>query len=198
FKKYERHLIIPLQILTPPVNLFSSPAKSQCTNPLCHSLGNGVNGLTWGSVEMQVGLFCACASCLLPLLRQIAPGLMSSISQSISGLSNVRTGTKSGVFSSGPHFSTRSRRDIEAYELQSEVRFLGKGTTSNAFWGGKGKAHDSGDVDNDDRSEKAVFYKSPNIGDIVKTVRVTVKDSSSVADEGDIIKENSVKKFEHV
>ncbi|KAH9209572.1 hypothetical protein DL95DRAFT_261751, partial [Leptodontidium sp. 2 PMI_412] len=28
---------------------------------------NGVNGSTWGSVEMQVGLFCACAPCLRPL-----------------------------------------------------------------------------------------------------------------------------------
>jgi hypothetical protein len=85
-----------------------------------------VDGSIWGVVEMKTGLFCACAPCLRPLLRKIAPSLMSSSAQT---LSNVRSKNISIIHSSRPRFQVRDGRDDVAFELQSKpyMGLSGKG-----------------------------------------------------------------------
>jgi len=48
---------------------------------------------TWSSIEINTGLFCTSAPTLRPLLRNIAPNLLSSISQTFTGRSTVGQST---------------------------------------------------------------------------------------------------------
>jgi hypothetical protein len=141
---------------------------------------------------MKTGLFCACAPCLRPLLRKIAPGLMSSAPQTLSN--TARSKNISGIHSSRPRFQVRRGRDDEAFELQSEpyMGLSGKGVISNDIWVGKEECSETRHAStNREGSEKVLSRSSLDVGGITKTVEIS--GSENLVDD-----ENSIKKFEHV
>ncbi len=166
---------------------------------------NGYEITTWTTLEVLTGLFCASAPCIRPLLRQIAPGLMSSVSQTFSGPSNGRTGGTGGKVygnATGISLSTRRKDRADAYELRSmggdEDFAPVTGLKGNStFWVEKGNAKDSSD-DDEGASQRGVLRSSgtgDELGatgsknDILKTVSVTVTDGE---------REKPVVRFEHV
>ncbi|KAH6665666.1 hypothetical protein B0J14DRAFT_209952 [Halenospora varia] len=168
---------------------------------------NSYDVTTWSSVEVSTGLFCASAPTIRPLLRQIAPGFMSSISQTFSG--PTRTGTKSGMYGTGTHKSRLRGRDVEAFELRSNENELGNngtGTVTTVSWAGNGKDKKKGSMSNSDEgdSQRSVLGAGKADEAILKTVSVTVTDgtNSSVldreGDEGASTGQNSIVRFEHV
>ncbi|KUJ17544.1 uncharacterized protein LY89DRAFT_584744, partial [Mollisia scopiformis] len=119
---------------------------------------------TWTTLEVATGLFCASAPCIRPLLRQIAPGFMSSLSQTFSGPSKART--KTGPSSKyGLGSVNRVGKRGEAFELSSR----GEGDRAT-FWIEEG----------DNRKSAADSEESENSkGNITKTVVVSVRHDES-------------------
>ncbi|KAF4628888.1 hypothetical protein G7Y89_g9255 [Cudoniella acicularis] len=72
---------------------------------------DGYDVTTWSSVEVSTGIFCASAPCIRPLLRQIAPGFMSSISATFSGPRTHTPATKSNIYGAGTLKSRLRGRD---------------------------------------------------------------------------------------
>ncbi|CZR67374.1 related to integral membrane protein [Phialocephala subalpina] len=142
---------------------------------------NGYEITTWSTVEVATGLFCASAPCIRPLLRQIAPGFMSSISQTFSGPSRARTHTgpssKYGIGS----VAGKSKRG-EAFELNSTG---GDGRGTGTFWVGE---EESGKRRSADEGSEVSVLPSRQVddggkGDIVKTVSVSVTSDAGVREE---------------
>jgi hypothetical protein len=150
-----------------------------------------MDGSTWGVVEMETGLFCACAPCIRPLIRKIAPRLLSASPESAAvDFSTARSNNISRTRSSRPRFPSH----YGVFELQSEphVGFPGKRSTSQGIWDGTGESRISTHVEtNNDGKVEVISESSTSIDGILKTVTIT--GSETLADD-----RNSIKKFEHV
>jgi hypothetical protein len=140
-----------------------------------HLLGNGYDITTWTSVEINVALFCSCAPTIRPLVRQVFPHLMASIS----GTSSY--GSQSNPYGQSAQRSQRIRGN--GIELQSETNIREK----KSFYSRK-------KILADDDSERGVLGKN-NSSEIMKTVDFVVTDDQANRDIG---RENGVHKFEHV
>ncbi|KAN0099524.1 hypothetical protein V8E51_013299 [Hyaloscypha variabilis] len=97
---------------------------------------------TWTSLEVGIGLFCASAPTIRPLIRQIAPNLLVSISQTLSGTSR-RQRTKYGTGKTNGYvngMATFGSRRAEAFELKSRdegefgERTEGQPREGSTFW----------------------------------------------------------------
>jgi hypothetical protein len=163
----------------------------QCANLIRLCLGNGIDGSTWGVVEMQTGLFCACAPCIRPLIRRIAPRLLSSSPETTAGdFSTSRSNDIPGTRSSRPRFPSH----YGDFELQTEphVGLPEKRPTSQGIWDGTGESRISTHIEtNNDGKVEVISGSSTSIDGILKTVTIT--GSETLADD-----RNSIKKFEHV
>ena len=120
------------------------------------------------------------------------------------------------MYGNGTHQSVLGKRSNDAFELTSgnergfagREKVKGKGMDTNAFWGGGGgrcgsEKESGSDGDGDEGSEKDIFGRDGSggragLGDIVKTVSVTVVEGVARGDEDDVSRENSIVKFEHV
>lgn len=175
----------------PLCKIFLHGPISQCANLIRLCLGNGIDGSTWGGVEMQTGLFCACAPCLRPLIRKIAPRLLSSSPETATvDFSNARSNNISGTRSSRPRFPSH----YGVFELQSgsHVGLSGKRPASQGIWDGTGESRISTHVEtNNDGKVEVISGSSESNNGILKTVTIT--GSETLADD-----RNSIKKFEHV
>ncbi|PMD37525.1 hypothetical protein L207DRAFT_531807 [Hyaloscypha variabilis F] len=120
---------------------------------------------TWTSLEVSIGLFCASAPTIRPLIRQIAPNLLVSISQTLSGTSRrqgtkYETGKKNGYVTGTAKFGSRR---AEAFELKSRdegefgERTEGQPREGSTFWV---------------RSNSDEESRASGDGDIMKTVRL--------------------------
>lgn len=150
-------------------------------------------------MEVQTGLFCVSAPCIRPLLHKVAPGFVSSISQTVSRTSNARSKTKASIYGNEIPFSSRIR-GTNAYELHSvnDSAFAGnpKGTRINLV--SSGSENGGWGADADDASQVAVLHARSKGSEIVKTISVTVTDGTSKGSEVDVSGETGVTKFEHV
>lgn len=149
---------------------------------------------------MNAGLFCASAPAIKPLLRKIAPGLLSSLS----GGTTSYTHSGKRVYGQGSRFGTaqgsriggrKSGRHNELHsgtELDDMPHTYRKEASNitNTFW----RSEDS--VAKDSESERRVL-DGQNPGQIRKTVSVMVTKHENV-DDGERSSGSSVKKFEHV
>ncbi|KAH8776000.1 hypothetical protein F5882DRAFT_162477 [Hyaloscypha sp. PMI_1271] len=135
---------------------------------------------TWTSIEVSVGLFCASAPAIRPLIRKIAPNLFPSVSQTLSRGGTLRqSGTKHALSKRNGYVHgttmSRSRRGVgrdEAFELDSwDEGEFGKGRmgeVGNTFW-----------VRTDSDEEERRNKKRTVDGKIMKTVRVSVHEDAS-------------------
>jgi hypothetical protein len=160
--------------------MYNVPNRSLLSPQLIGRTGDVSDLTTWTSIEVSVGLFCASAPAIRPLIRKIAPNLFPSESQTLNRGGTLRqSGTKHGVSkrygyvngtaTSGP------RRGVgrgEAFELESwDEGEFGKGRrgeVGTTFW-------IRTDGDEEERSNK----KRTVYGKIVKTVRVSVHEDEN-------------------
>jgi hypothetical protein len=76
--------------------------------------------ITWTSPEVSVGLFCASALCIIPLVRKTSSGLLVSVSRTSIGSSRRRDGTsKTNGHANGTATFGSQRGTGEVYELKS-------------------------------------------------------------------------------
>lgn len=136
----------------------------------------------WAAVEINTGMFCVAAPAVKPLLRQIAPGLLSSMGPTDTGFP-----TQSRKYAGGTAISRLAWSKLEnRFELssQSNLPFPLKdemqGTSKN-WIGFEGKKGDGGSAsgvsDGDAESERAIMEKEVKGGESRKTVRVMVEES---------------------
>jgi hypothetical protein len=149
----------------------------------------------WCAVEINIGIFCASAPAVKPLLRQLAPGLLSSINTE-SGF-NTNTRATSGKYGGG---SRIRQSNAPGFELssQTDLEFPPKDPKSgvNHSWIDF-ESNKKSDSDGD--SERAIVDSGVKDGEIRKTVRVMVEDyRGSGRDDAYLARPNSVGKFEHV
>jgi hypothetical protein len=128
----------------------------------------------WAAVEINAGIFCVSAPAVKPLLRQIAPGLLSSIRTTDNFTSKNRK------YGSGTAIS-RITANHPGFELssQSNLEFPPKDTNvGNKSWidfeTKVGRESDEG-ASGDAESERAIVEREVREGEIRKTVRVMVK-----------------------
>jgi hypothetical protein len=164
----------------------TSPAPHPVFAQLISGTGGASDITTWTSLEVNVGLFCASAPYIRPLLRQIAPNLPASVSRTFSGTSRQR-GTNYGISKTNGYvngmatFGSRRGGRGEAFELKSaDDREFGKQAQPrerNTFWVR---------TDSDEISEESDDAKSKTSGKIMKTVRVSVQEGArpSANEEG--------------
>ena len=164
-----------------------------------HCLGTGIQASIWSTVEMQTGLFCVSAPCIRPVLHKVAPGLMSSFSETISRTSNGRHKARASIYGNRTTF-TGCIRGTDAYEIHSlnELTSTGnpKGTLTNMVSDGNGKGGWGEEAENS--SQVAVLHARSKSGEIVKTVSITITNGTSKENEEDVSGETDVAKFEHV
>jgi hypothetical protein len=165
----------------------TSPASPPVFTPLIIGTGDASDVTTWTSLEVSVGLFCASAPCIRPLIRQIAPDFLASVSRTFSGSSRQR-GTKYGTSKANGYakgaatFGSRRGGRGEAFELQSadegEFGKEAQPREGNSFWIR---------TDSDVLSQQSGHIGgSKTDGKSLKTVRVSVQEGvRSVEDEGE-------------
>lgn len=127
-------------------------------------------------------MFCIAAPAVKPLLRQIAPGLLSSI-----GPTDTAFPTQSRKYAGGTAISRLAESKLDnGFELssQSNLPFPPKDErqgTSKSWIDFEGKKGDGGSVsvvsDGDAESERAIMEKEVKGGEIRKTVRIMVEES---------------------
>jgi hypothetical protein len=150
---------------------------------------------------VNAGLFCASAPAIKPLLRKVAPGLLSSLggtsTYTHSGKRTYGQGSRFGTAQGSRHGGRRSDR----HELRSNTELdelphgFGKDASlniTNTFWKG-----DDSSVTKDSESERRVLDRTDQLGQIRKTVSVMVTKQETM-DDGERSSGSSVKKFEHV
>jgi hypothetical protein len=136
----------------------------------------------WAAVEINTGIFCVAAPAVKPLLRQIAPGFLSSIWTADTGFP-----TQSRKYAGGTVISRLAASKLDnGFELssQSNLPFPPKDErqgTSKSWIDFEGKKSDGGSAsgvsDGDAESERAIMEKEVKGGEIRKTVRVRVEES---------------------
>jgi hypothetical protein len=126
--------------------MYNVPDQSPLSPQLIGRIGDVSDLTTWTSIEVSVGLFCASAPAIRPLIRKIAPNLFPSVSQSLSRGGTLRqSGTKHALSKRNGYvhgtMMSRSRRGVgrdEAFELDSwDEGDFGKGRreeVGNTFW----------------------------------------------------------------
>ncbi|KAE9364430.1 hypothetical protein N431DRAFT_563737 [Stipitochalara longipes BDJ] len=139
---------------------------------------------TWTSLEVSIGLFCTSAPTIRPLIRQIAPNFLVSVSRTLSGTSK-RQGTKYGTGNTNGYvngtatFGSRMGPGrAEAFELKSRdegefgERTVSQSREGNTFWVRS---------DSDESSRESGEDEEGKVdGGIRKTVRLcTVPDNKS-------------------
>ncbi|RDL37066.1 uncharacterized protein BP5553_04499 [Venustampulla echinocandica] len=123
---------------------------------------------TWTSIEINVALFCSSVTAIRPLIRQLMPGLMASMS------GTHRSGNHTNVYASGMSAQKSYRGQGNGFELQSatDIELPVQGNTS--IWS-------KNEPLEDDDSGKAVLGEGGSMGrgEIRKTVSVTITDSKA-------------------
>jgi hypothetical protein len=146
-------------------------------NKLMDPIGDASDVTTWTSLEVSVGLFCASAPCIRPLIRQIAPNLLASVSRTLSGISRQRatkygTSKTNGYANGTATFSSRRGARGEAFELKSvdegEFGKQAQPREGNTFWV-RSDSDEISEESGQDTERKAD-------GKIMKTVRVSVQE----------------------
>ncbi|KAE9365448.1 hypothetical protein N431DRAFT_101027 [Stipitochalara longipes BDJ] len=126
----------------------------------------------WAAVEINAGIFCVSAPAVKPLLRQIAPGFLSSIGAS----DNYPTQTRK--YGGGTAIS-RMTANHPGFELSSQTNlgFPPKNpNVGNKSWiDFETKASRESESVGDAESERAIVEKEVREGEIRKTVRVMVQ-----------------------
>lgn len=146
-----------------------------------------------------MGIFCAAAPAVKPLIRKLAPGFLSSVG---SRFTSERSGRSKGNMGTYASETTNSRLDHHkgdgAIQLssQTELEDFSRGnlsiSTTNKFWAERSKTSSSDD------SEKGVLgLESARQGGIHKTVTVHVVEQNN-AEDLEIGRGKGVRRFEHV
>jgi hypothetical protein len=128
----------------------------------------------WVSLEINTGIFCVAAPAIKPLLRQIAPGLLSSIQASDNFHSQSRKyggGTTISRMTAGhPGFELSSQPNFDFPAKDPNV-----GNKSWVDFETKASRESDEGVSGDAESERAIVEKEVREGEIRKTVKVMVK-----------------------
>ncbi|TVY17205.1 hypothetical protein LARI1_G005173, partial [Lachnellula arida] len=193
-------LVMPMSIMVIVAAIFRMvlSAKTQHSKDFSWE---GIDYTIWTGVEVNAGLFCASAPAIKPLLRNFAPGLLSSsngrrTSYNRSGKRAYGQVSRFGRsdITSWRRGGTRSDRiELQSQDLENGSREDGSAVLTNKVW--RGDVPPGGDSE----SERRVLGRVDGPGDIRKTVDITVSEQRREAtDESHEGSESSVKKFEHV
>jgi hypothetical protein len=128
----------------------------------------------WTAVEINAGIFCVSAPAVKPLLRQIAPGLLSSMRTTDNFTSQSRkhsSGTAiSRMTANHPGFELSSQSNLELPPRDANM-----GNKSWIDFETKASRESDGGASGDAESERAIVEHEVMEGEIRKTVRVIVK-----------------------
>ncbi|CZR59409.1 uncharacterized protein PAC_09301 [Phialocephala subalpina] len=116
---------------------------------------NGVDIMTWCAIETNVGLFCASAPCIRPLLRKITPRFMLTSNKLSGGLDLGPATQLTGIHLALQH-SRSTGEDTEGFDGQVETVLEEvelKGTTTNTVWAEQRTESSSNKGDEDIKSD---------------------------------------------
>ena len=126
----------------------------------------------WAAVEINTGIFCVSAPAVKPLLRKLAPGLLSSIGNTDKFPTNTRkygTGTaRSHLTSKHPGFELSSQTNLDFPPKDPDV-------VNKSWIDFEPKSGRENESVGDTESERAIVEKDIRDGEIRKTVRIMVQ-----------------------
>lgn len=132
----------------------------------------------WAAVEVSTGIFCVSAPAVKPLIRQIAPGLLSSVGDSNAANTFI---TNSRKYGGGTAISRVRGEGNKGFELSSQTnlgfppKVEGVGNKSWINFETKASRESDEGASGDAESERAIVEKEVRDGETRKTVRVMVK-----------------------